>query len=133
MASGDRQRTWFPEMIEILRAEWRPDLSSGELIALRDRLDETLQDIRQSRDLQPVKCSTRCSCCGKRLVQGGGSVSVRAAILAVQRFGIAPSEEVRPVERAWARYRKETGADLYGKPPHGAEAEPGSAVDSCVA
>ncbi len=57
MASGDRQRTWFPEMLEILRAEWRPDLSWDELITLRNRLDETLRGIRKSRNLQPVKTS----------------------------------------------------------------------------
>jgi len=27
MASGDRQRTWFPEMIDALRAGWRADMS----------------------------------------------------------------------------------------------------------
>ncbi len=119
MASGDRQRTWFPEMLEILRAEWRPDLPWDELIALRDRLEETLRYIRKSRNLKPVKTSTVCPKCGKQLVQGGGPVSVRAAILAVKRFGIAPDEEVKSMERGWSKYRKETAVDLYGKPSHG--------------
>jgi hypothetical protein len=51
MPAGDRQRTWFPEMIDVLRSEWRPDISLDELIALRDRLDELLQQIRKVRNI----------------------------------------------------------------------------------
>ena len=51
MASGDRQRTWFPEMVEVLRADWRPEMSWAEIIALRDQLDKMLKGIRNSRNL----------------------------------------------------------------------------------
>src|SRR5450759_2902619 len=49
MPAGDRQRTWFPEMVEALRAEWRAEMSWDDLIALRDRLDGMLQHIRADR------------------------------------------------------------------------------------
>ena len=88
MPSGDRQRTWFPEMIELIRTEWRPDSSWDEFIALRDRVDALMKDIRRSRNLKPVVSKTRCSQCGRPLVQGGGHVSVRAMIPAAKRFGI---------------------------------------------
>ena len=125
MASGDRQRTWFPKMVELLRAECQPELSWEELIALCDLLDGMLQEIRKSRNLQPVVSSTLCPKCNKPLIQGAGSVSVRAMILAVKRFGIAPEEEVKLVERGWSRHRRETGVDLYGKSPHRNGVEPG--------
>ena len=32
MPAGDPQRTWFPEMLEILRARWRAGLPFAELI-----------------------------------------------------------------------------------------------------
>ena len=54
MASGDRQRTWFPEMVEVLRADWRPDMSWAKIIGLRDQLDAMLKGIRKSRNLEPV-------------------------------------------------------------------------------
>jgi len=41
--AGDAHRTWFPEMIEMLRMEWNSRMSDQELISLRDRLDATLQ------------------------------------------------------------------------------------------
>ncbi len=36
MPSGDAQRTWFPEMVVRLRAEWHAGLSMPALINLRD-------------------------------------------------------------------------------------------------
>ena len=118
MASGDRQRTWFPEMVAVLRADWRPEMSWAEIIALRDRLDEMLNEIRKSRNLQPVSTSMLCPCCNEPMVQGAGGVSVRATILALSRFDIAPANEVKFLEKTWNKHRRETGIDLNGKPPH---------------
>jgi len=53
MPSGDAQRTWFPEMIEMLRAECDAAFSFPELVALTDRLDGTLQRIRAERGIVP--------------------------------------------------------------------------------
>ena len=115
MPSGDRQRTWFPEMVEALRAEWRAEMPWDDLIALRDRLDSMLQHIRHSRSIQPATRSTPCPCCGGSMVQGPASVSVRATILALGRFGIAPEADVKLLEKRWNKYRKATGCDLHGK------------------
>ncbi len=131
MASGDRQRTWFPEMVELLRTEWRPDLTWKELIALRDRVDAMMKEIRTSRDLQPVVSKTPCPKCGRPLVQGGGHVSVRAMILAVKRFEIAPQDEVKAVEKRWNRHRWQTGLDLYGRLPSEKEASAAAAEAQC--
>jgi len=54
MPAGDRQRTWFPEMVETLRAGWRAQMSWDDLIALCDRLDSVLQHIRHSRNITPA-------------------------------------------------------------------------------
>ena len=53
MAAGDASRTWFSEMVETLRREWKPDTLWEEIIALRDRLDAMLQQIRLSRGIRP--------------------------------------------------------------------------------
>jgi len=118
MASGDRQRTWFPEMVEILRATWRSEMSWAEIIALRDRLDNMLKGIRNSRNLQPVATSTLCPCCNEPMVQGTAGVSVRATILALSRFDVASADEVKLLEKTWAKHRRETGIDLNGRLPH---------------
>lgn len=47
MAAGDSQRVWFSELIEELRAEWRPDMSLKSLIESRDAVDSMLHRIRE--------------------------------------------------------------------------------------
>jgi len=113
MASGDAQRTWFPKMIEMLKDAWHPELSLEELIALRDRLDKTLQTIRRDGNIIPPMMW--CPKCQKRHRSAHPKVSVRAAILAVGRFQIADQSEVKSIEKKWNIFRKQNQLDLYGK------------------
>ena len=52
--------------------------------------------------------------CGHVGVGANPRVSVRAMILSLGRFGIAPTEQTRALEKAWAEQRKRKGLDLYG-------------------
>jgi hypothetical protein len=113
MASGDASRTWFSEMVEALRREWRPDMPWGQVIALRDRLDAMLQEIRSSRQIRPP--TMWCPACNERTQQAPPSVSVRALIFALGRFGIAPQAEVKSLEKRWAKHRKENSLDRNGR------------------
>ena len=54
MASGDAQKVWFPELIAIVKQAGKPALSMDALLRLRDRLDATLQTIRQTRQILPA-------------------------------------------------------------------------------
>ena len=58
MASGDPQRTSFPEMIQKLRLEWHESMTFPDLIALCDSLDNLLHEIRSTRNIRSpiVKC-----------------------------------------------------------------------------
>src|SRR2546428_560692 len=93
MASGDAQRTWFPEMIEILNQTWSASMSENELLALRDRLDSTLETIRSERHILPAMMW--CPNCQARHRSAPPKVSVRAMILALGRFGMASASEVK--------------------------------------
>lgn len=123
MASGDAGRTWFPEMIAMLRAEWSPTMTFDELIALRNRLDALLREIRASRRILPPM--GRCPRCGTHARQREPSVSVRAMILALGRFEIADGAEVKALDKRWQKFRQETGADLNGQVPYPAGEECG--------
>jgi hypothetical protein len=116
MPAGDRQRTWFPEMVEVLRAQWRAEMSWNDLSALRDRLDDMLQQIRASRHIEPADAGLLCPRCGAPMTQGSPGVSVRATILALERFGMASEAEVKALEKGWKKYRQAAGCDLDGKP-----------------
>jgi hypothetical protein len=124
MPSGDAQRTWFPEMIKILHQEWNASMSWKELVTLRDRLDTALQTIRSQRNILPsiLRCP-RCKAVGR---SAPPKVLVRAMILALERFGIAPEAEVKALEKSWKKYRKENGLGLCGQT---VQAQEGHVVD----
>jgi len=109
MPAGDASRTWFSEMVEALRCEWKPDTPWAEIIALRDRLDAMLQQIRLSRGIRPPPMW--CPVCKQRTQQTEPSVSVRAVIFALGRFVILPQVDVKSLEKRWAKHRKENGLD----------------------
>jgi len=67
MPAGDASRTWFPEMIEALRQEWKPEMAWEQVIALRDRLDAMLKDIRFSRGIRPP--TMWCPVCNRQTQQ----------------------------------------------------------------
>src|SRR5438105_7864527 len=113
MPSGDPQRTWFPEMIVRLRADWHAEMSMPELINLRDDLEAMLRRIRAGRDIKtPIITCRRCGFTGPAAEP---HVSVRALILALARFEIAPKDETRAMEKAWATYRKQHRLSIEGK------------------
>lgn len=114
MPSGDRSRTWFPEMIHELRQAWRGDLGMEELIALAQRLDRQLHDIRKQWGIRPP--TMRCPKCGKLGPVAAPRVSVRATILAAARFGLGVQADIKQLERLWNRRRAKEGLDLYGNP-----------------
>lgn len=112
MPSGDPQRQWFPEMIQILRQEWKSEPSWDDLTFLAVRLDATLQQIRKDRSIIPPMCT--CSKCGARGRSSPGRISVNATILAAGRFGIAAPSEVKELSKRWKKYRTQHGLDHYG-------------------
>ena len=116
MAAGDGNRVWFPEMIETLRARWNAAMPFPVLIELCNILDGMFQRRRPRGPILPP--GSRCPECG-RIVgsesQQRHSISVRATILSLGRFGIASPEVTKRTEREWARYRAENSLDLYGR------------------
>jgi hypothetical protein len=113
MAAGDAQRVWFPEMVERLRDQWHPDMPFEAIVSLRDDLDAILQRIRFEGNIgSPI---FKCRDCGYVGPGATPHVSVRAMILSLTRFGIAPADQIHALEKRWATYRKQNGLDLYGK------------------
>jgi hypothetical protein len=115
MPAGDPQRTWFPQLIARLRSDWHAEMSMPMLIDLRDKLDDMLHEIRQCKNIQTPNIT--CLDCGHTAQAPEPQVSVRAMILALARFGIAPKEQVTAIEKAWAKYRQQHQLDIEGKEP----------------
>ena len=130
MPSGDRSKTWFPEMIYELRQTWRGDLRVDELIALAQSLDRLLLDIRTKRGIRPP--TILCQKCGKPGPAATPRVSVRATILAARKFGIGTQADVEQLERLWKRHRSKEALDLYGRPTGANDRVGGTETDGCT-
>ena len=113
MASGDSGRTWFPELVDELRASWQPDLGWEAIIGLRDRLQAMVEEIIVTRGIKRAR--VRCFHC-RHIGPGAPPViSVRAVLLALQRFGIETQDAVDRLDKAWAKYRAQQLLDLRGQ------------------
>ena len=62
MPRGERNQTWFPELVAELRHSWRTDPTWEAVIDLRDQLQRRLEHILSSRGIRPA--TVRCSHCG---------------------------------------------------------------------
>ena len=113
MPSGDSGRTWFPELVEELRAAWRPELSWAAIIDLRDRLQAMVEEIIVTRGIRRARM--RCSHCGQVGAGAPPVISVRAVILALGRFGIETPDAVDGLDKAWAKHRAQQQLDLCGR------------------
>lgn len=113
MPSGERSQTWYPPVVELLRTSWGSNMSWDLIISLRDALQAELEHYRKQRGIVPAVL--RCRHCGELAPGAPPKISVRAMLIAVRRFGIAPEDDARQMERDWAHCRAERGLDLYGR------------------
>jgi hypothetical protein len=113
MPRGERSQTWFPELVRDLRASWRAELTWDDIIHLRKRLQQQLEEVIRSRDITPA--TVRCSSCGHVGPGAQPDISVRAVLLALQRFGIESEASVRRLEKEWAKHRAVQQLDLRGE------------------
>jgi len=118
MPAGERSQTWFPALVAELRESWRAGLAWQAMIDLRGELQRSLDGILSSRGIKPA--TVRCSYCGHVGPGAPPSISVRAMLLALRRFGIESEDTVRQLEKSWARHRALHHLDVYGQPDEGA-------------
>jgi len=115
MPRGERSQTWFPELVDELRQSWRTDPTWEAVIDLRDQLQRRLEHILGSRGIRPA--TVRCLHCGHVGPGTPPTISVRAVLLALRRFGIEAEDRVRQLDKEWSRHRALLQLDLYGRGP----------------
>ena len=62
MPPGERSQVWYPELVALLRTEWRSELPWETVVQLRDRLQSLLEALRTQRGILPPLM--RCAHCG---------------------------------------------------------------------
>jgi hypothetical protein len=72
-----------------------------------------LHRIRSEKQIRPSV--NRCPRCGHVREAAEPDVAVRAIVLSLARFAIAPAEEEKTLEKRWAACRKQNWLDLYAQ------------------
>src|SRR5260370_12323588 len=100
MCAGGEERKACAEMVVWVRGGRQRGITIRALISQREELEGMLHRIRVGRNIQtPIITCRRCGMTGPAAEP---HVSIRALILALARFEIAPQDQTREMEKACA-------------------------------
>lgn len=116
MAAGDGFRVWFDEVVDLLHARWRADLSPEELIELVADANRLVQEIRRKRGIPPAMFF--CPRCRRMEQAKEPQLTVRGLIFGTRRFGIISEEEFAALQRRWRSFQRRSALGGQGS-PHG--------------
>jgi hypothetical protein len=110
MASGDTQRSWFPEMLEELNRFWSGDVSWEEIIIFAHHMTEERKQIKKSKNIKPIQ--NKCRTCGSQLDLP--PISIRSCLFALLRINRISEKQFKQLENEWKKQRKQNGLDAFG-------------------
>ena len=113
MPAGQAHTTWFPELKEMLKKNWNKKFSIQEQFELVEELNSKLNQIRKDGNMQPPMIW--CSNCKKRHRGAFTNVSITAMYFALEKEGIIAHAEFLALKRAWNKYSKTEGINVYGE------------------
>ena len=113
MAAGDAQRSWFPEMLEILKERWNNEMTLEQVSLLCDDMQKMRDKIRENNNIKPIKIF--CKKCGKYSLSTPPRISIRSLLFALKKACIVSEEQLKKLDKDWKKYRKLNNLDLYGK------------------
>jgi hypothetical protein len=103
MAAANPNRSWLPEMLEMLKKEWNSSLSWEQLGALCERLTELRNSIRKATGIKGPRMF--CRHCNEVHEMEFGPVTIRSGLFALKKHGLVTNEELTKLDVDWRRYR----------------------------
>ncbi len=113
MPAGQSQKTWFPELKQLLQDNWKTNLTIQEQFELVTGLNNKLDQIRTERNIQSPMMW--CPNCQERHRSRFIDVSITAVYFALKRFDMCTENEFKELRKKWKIYSKEKNLDIYGK------------------
>ena len=113
MPRGQSHTTWFSELKDILKQEWKDNLSIQEHFELMKILNVKLMEIRKTLNVKPPMFW--CRNCKKRHEGKLIMVTLTSMYYALERFEICSHEKHLELKRNWRKYSKEHSIDIHGQ------------------
>jgi hypothetical protein len=113
MSSGEAHTIWFPELKQLLKENWKANLTIPKHFKLVADLDNKLNQIRAERNIQPPMMW--CPKCQERHYSKLRSISITAMYNALKKFDNCTEIEFKEFIKNWKVYSKEKNIDIYGQ------------------
>ena len=113
MPAGQSFTTWFSELKNILKHQWKDDLSIQEHFELIEILNLKLTEIRDELNVKPP--IIRCKNCNAKHEGKLVMVTITSMYYALERFEICSHEKHLELKRNWRKYSKNNSIDIHGK------------------
>ena len=114
MPSGQSHTTWFPELKNILKQQWRFDSNIQKHFELVEILNKKLVEVRQRFNVKaPIFW---CENCNERHESILTMVTITSMYFALERFELCTHKEHLELKRNWRKYSKENLINIHGKP-----------------
>ena len=113
MPPGDAQRAWFPEMIDIVRERWSPDLTWEECGDLFVEMTELRTQIRSQRNIRPSRYW--CKNCEAYHDSVPPPISIRSLLFALKNADVISESAFKELDKSWKKHKKSHSLDTYGK------------------
>ena len=114
MPSGQSHTTWFPELKNILRTQWKFSLNIQDHFDLMKILNDKLNKIR--KELNVTAPTFFCKHCNERHESKLQMVTITSMYFALERFEICTHKEHLELKRNWRKYSKQNLINIHGKP-----------------
>lgn len=114
MPAGDAQRSWFPEMLEVLKESWSSELSWEECAQLCSEFTEMRTKIKKERGIRGAKM--HCKNCGGLHEMGPPPIGIRSMLFALRKMDVLDDEGFSEFDMQWKSYRRKHQLDATGQP-----------------
>jgi len=114
MPAGQSHTTWFLELKNRLKENWKFDSTIEEHFELVEMLNEKLDKIRKRLNVKPP--TFWCKHCNERHEGKMSVVTITSMYFALERFELCTHDELLELQRNWRKYSKNNSINIYGKP-----------------
>ncbi|WP_281638247.1 hypothetical protein [Flavobacterium marginilacus] len=113
MSTGEAHTIWFPELKQLLKENWKENLTITKQFKLVAELDNKLNQIRAEKNIQAPMMW--CPKCQERHRSKLRSISITAMYFALKKFDNCTEIQFVELIKNWKIYSKEKNLDIYGK------------------
>jgi len=114
MPAGDASRSWFPQMIDVLKKKWTRSLSWEECAQLAREMTELRAKIRKVKGISSPQMF--CKSCGEIHGMDPLSIGIRSMLFALRKAEVLDGDHFVRLDNEWKKHQRLHRLDYLGDP-----------------